>query len=560
MVYSISPTTPDYEAPADIGPNNVYQVDVLAADGTSTTTHAVTVTVTNVNEDPVFPDTEDGLRTVVENTLAGVNVGNPIRASDPEGDSLTYTLTGNIDTAFEISSSGQLSTKITIDREAATSYTGQVQVRDSKDADGNSDTNVDASTSVVVTVEDINEPPVVTGTTTTEYAENDTRSVETYSADDPENNSITWSLSGADSDAMDITRTGGELSFNDAPNYEAKSVYLVIVQASDGHSTTTHAVRIDIADMNEQAQFPGATTSRSVAENTPAGQNIGAPVSATDPDRGDSLTYILGGSDADLFGIATSTGQILTKAALDADIRDEYNVYVDVHDGKDADGNPDTNYDNTINVTITVENVNEAPVVTGAITTEYVENGNGAVATYTAADPESDDVAWSPSGTDGGAFTMSEFGVLSFIGPPDHEYQEEYSVTVNAFDGKLSGSLDVTITITDVNEPPDVTGRTAITFVETATGPVETFKANDPEESDTDITWEVLGTDAGDFTITNGALNFASTPDYHFGQDNTYDITIKATDDAVQSDTLDVTVIVTDVNEVPVFPGATTNP
>ena len=41
---------PDYEAPADDGRNNGYQVTMRASDGTNTTTRAVTVTVTNVDE------------------------------------------------------------------------------------------------------------------------------------------------------------------------------------------------------------------------------------------------------------------------------------------------------------------------------------------------------------------------------------------------------------------------------------------------------------------------------------------------------------------------------
>ena len=74
-----------------------------------------------------------------------------------------------------------------------------------------------------------------------------------------------------------------------------------------------------------------------------------------------------------------------------------------------------------------------------------------------------------------------------------------------------------------------------------------------------------MGTDADDFTITDGALNFASGPDYEIPTDSTpppgdnvYEITIKATDDASQSDILPVTVIVTNENQPPAFPGATT--
>ena len=44
-------TTPNYEAPADVGTDNVYQVTVEANDGTNSNTRAVTVMVTNVNED-----------------------------------------------------------------------------------------------------------------------------------------------------------------------------------------------------------------------------------------------------------------------------------------------------------------------------------------------------------------------------------------------------------------------------------------------------------------------------------------------------------------------------
>ena len=54
---------------------------------------------------------------------------------------------------------------------------------------------------------------------------------------------------------------------------------------------------------------------REVAENTPAGRNLGAPVAASDP--GDVLTYSLSGTDAAAFDINRVTGQLTTKAALD---------------------------------------------------------------------------------------------------------------------------------------------------------------------------------------------------------------------------------------------------
>ncbi len=78
---------------------------------------------------------------------------------------------------------------------------------------------------------------------------------------------------------------------------------------------------------------------RSVPENTAAGENIGAPVTATDADAGDTLTYTLGGADMASFAIDPATGQLMTKAALDfevpgdADTDNDYEVTVTASDG-----------------------------------------------------------------------------------------------------------------------------------------------------------------------------------------------------------------------------------
>ncbi|MEI6444495.1 MAG: hypothetical protein WCO29_15515, partial [Nostocales cyanobacterium ELA583] len=44
-------TTPNFELPGDSGENNVYDINVIANDGTSTATQAVAITVTNVNDE-----------------------------------------------------------------------------------------------------------------------------------------------------------------------------------------------------------------------------------------------------------------------------------------------------------------------------------------------------------------------------------------------------------------------------------------------------------------------------------------------------------------------------
>ena len=57
------------------------------------------------------------------------------------------------------------------------------------------------------------------------------------------------------------------------------------------NSTTTYGRHRQVTNVNEPPQFPnGDSGTRSVTENTAAGQNVGAPVSASDPEK-DSLTY-----------------------------------------------------------------------------------------------------------------------------------------------------------------------------------------------------------------------------------------------------------------------------
>ena len=91
----------------------------------------------------------------------------------------------------------------------------------------------------------------------------------------------------------------------------------------------------------------GASATRTVPEDSAAGVNVGSPVSATDPDPGDTLSYALGGADAASFTIVAASGQIRTSAALDYDTKASYTVAVTANDGT-VDSAPITV---TINVT-----------------------------------------------------------------------------------------------------------------------------------------------------------------------------------------------------------------
>ena len=101
----------------------------------------------------------------------------------------------------------------------------------------------------------------------------------------------------------------------------------------------------------------GDSTVRSVAENSPGGTRVGAPVAAVDP-KGDRLTYMLGGVDAAFFEIDASSGRLQTKDWLNYEVRAAYGLTVWATD-------PSGFFD-MIDVIIDVINVDEAGSVSFA--------------------------------------------------------------------------------------------------------------------------------------------------------------------------------------------------
>ena len=355
--------------------------------------------------------------------------------------------------SFDIDSgTGQLKTKAALNYEEDDTYTVTVRASDPS--------NTSDTISVMINVSNVNETPDLSGPTSLTFVETTPGSVATYMHNDPEGENIAWDVSGTDAD--DFTITDGVLSFAATPDEEnptdhnTDNVYYVTIKVTDGEFDDELYVTVIVTGKNEGPEFPGATTSRDVTENTAPGRNVGAPVSASDPER-DSLTYSLSGPDSSHFNIATSTGQILTKSDLNFESsKKTYSVTVSITDSKDENGNVDPKVDGTISVTINVLDDDEAPVLTGATSTKATENATGAIETYSAPDPEGATTTWTVLG-DAADFSISDNGVLSIDNAPDYEGQAVYQVRVRASDGQNISELDVTVNITNVDEPGVVT-------------------------------------------------------------------------------------------------------
>ena len=449
----------DYESTSS------YSVTVTATDGGGLTASIdVTISVTNVNEAPAYANASASL-SVAENTAADAAIGNPVVAADPDdGDTLTYALGTTADDGhFAIdSATGQLQTQGALDYEGQRSYTVTVTATDGG--------GLTASIVVTITVADVDE--VLRPGNVQAALQSDGSMLITWEAPagpgDLSFYRVRRRVDAADSSYQVITRRVEDADNDGAAEYldqggdlEAGQSYLYSVRAFDGNGDNigkwTEGVLVSIPAAapaeNEAPAFANSSVSRSVAENTVAGTNIGDAVAATDSDTGDTLTYTLGDTaDDGHFDIDADSGQLKTSGALDYESTSSYSVTVTATDGGGLTA--------SIAVTISVTNVNEAPAYANASATLEVAENTAADAAIgnpvVAADPDDGDTLTYALGTtaDDGHFAIdSSTGQLSTQGALDYETDDSYTITVTATDGGgLTASIAVTITVADVDE------------------------------------------------------------------------------------------------------------
>ena len=293
-------------------------------------------------------------------------------------------------------------------------------------------------------------------------------------ATDADDDLLLYSLSGPDAASFTIVSgiAGpddiGQIKTAEKFDYEKKTSYTIIATATDpsgaSDSITVNVAVNDLDDppsvrTNAYPKFAAATEVRSVAENSAAGAAVGDPVTASDKDvdvDADSLTYTMNGADASSFDIDAATGQISVGAGttLDYETGSDYSVTVTATD--------EGNLSDSVAVTISVTDVNEAPTFAAA-TAERSVDENSAAGTdvgsaIMASDVDAGDTSsYSLSGDGAAAFAIDDMGQIT-VGADamlDYETQTSYSVTVTVTDsGGLTDSIDVTVSVNDLAETP----------------------------------------------------------------------------------------------------------
>ncbi len=511
----------------------MYTFTALVSDGENETSQDITITIRDPkanNNAPVF--TSEANATVEENQISAIT----IVATDEDGDTLTYSISGEDADSFDIDSgTGVVTFKEAPDYETKKSYKFTAKVSDGIE---------EAIQEVAITIIDISDAaPIITSSATATVPENQTSAITVTATDDDEGDTLTYSISGIDAASFNIDSSTGVVTFKTAPDYETKNEYNFIVTVSDGNDVTDNAtqnITITITNVNDGTPSINTPNAVEVKEN----QLFVIDVNATDLD-GDTLTYAI--SDTDTFNINETTGQITFIIAPDYESgKINYNPTVIVSDAEN-------NVTQSISITIINDESddNRAPVITSEATATVVENETTAI-TISATDEDGDTLTYSISGEDAASFDInSTSGVVTFKIEPDYETKKSYSFTATVSDGNTTATQDITITITD--DESDNATNVAPTFTSSATVEVEEnqLSAIDIDATDDDedtLTYSISGEDADSFDInsTSGVVTFKEEPDYETKTSYSFTATVSDGNTTTEDATQDITITITD--------------
>ena len=558
-----------------------YAVEVTARDSDgSSTTLAVTVKVNNVDEIPDVSmsgadceETSDKMGYECDYEEKGTGPVATFTATDPEGDPVLWDIVSttddpdSVDTGdFRISKDGVLtfgkSPNYEVPADDGGDNTYVVIVRATDDAyditpaDPANLPSKAITKTVTVMVTNVEEPGKVTlyvndatGQPVLQPQMNVELTAVLTDGDGVTADTIKWQWYRGSTKIIGATEGAGTamsvytpLESDIRSGLTAKATYMDGQDANNqkmAENSRTRAVRDVPQGGNTGPAFPDQDPStedidkaqeRKVAENTPAGRNIGAPVRAND--QGDVLAYSLSGTDASLFAIDIATGQLKTKGKLNREVEGGAEREVTVT-AVDPSGVTDM-----ATVTIEIENEDESPTITertAKTMLKYAEPLPGEdgttpdpvlLWTYAATDHEDDAgtsvaLSWKLEGADRskleiGNTTGTDLGQLKFLKNPNFEKPVDanennvYEVTVVVTDsGRLTDRLVVRVEVTNAKEAGEVTFTAATPRV----GVPVTAMLEDPDGDETGHEWQWRVTPTGGTaTAIDGATSATFTP------------------------------------------------
>ncbi len=481
-----------------------YSLILTASDGVNDTVFEINFSVIDIDE-PVILAASTSATSFAEDSLTGINIGTAT-ATDPEGNTITYSLSGTGSENFSVDDAGNISLINSLDYETATSYTLSLNA-----SDGVNTTTFE----LIITVDDVNEAPSLSNTlAASSFAENIATgtTIATASASDPESQTITYSLSGTGSENFTVD-SSGNVTLVAGLDYETASSYNLTLSASDGVNTTTNTIAISISDVNEAPSLSSSLAASSFAENIATGTTI-ATASASDPES-QTITYTLSGAGSENFAV-DSSGNITLASSLDYETTTSYSLILTVSDGTNSTSN-------TIN--ISVADVVELSITLASSSISIDENASSgsSITTTTTTTEGSGTVTYSLSGAGSDKFAVSSDGTITTAASLDYETTTSYSLTLTATDGTNTVTQNFTVNVNDlkINTLAVTLANSGAALAESSSSGTTVGSSSITNPESETVSYALSGTGSSNFAVdssgnitTNATLDFETAKSY----------------------------------------------
>ncbi|MFP6789806.1 MAG: Ig-like domain-containing protein, partial [Thalassolituus sp.] len=510
-----------------VGDEGTVDVTIEVADGgengVQPASQNFTIAVTAVNDAPVI--TSEAVVTATEDETYSYEVS----ATDEENDVLQWSLTTAPEGMIIDSATGVITWT---PAETVTSEAVVVEVSDGEFND---------TQSFTVAVTAVNDAPVITeGEATALVTDEDTATTLTLNATDVDTDSasLIWTI---DTDALNgaaiVSGTGASQTVTYTPTANFSGSDSFVVAVSDGELVATITVNVTVT---EAGDAPVITEGENVSLTTNEDNLVITVLNATDLDT-DAANLSWSANDA-TNGQASVSGSGLTQTVTyipNANFSGNDSFIVTVSDGVLSD---------MITVSVTVNSVNDAPVITSVPNTSATE---AVVYSYaaTASDVEGDTLTWSLTEAPAGMEIDADTGVISWT--PGNAATNP-TVVIQVSDGAARSTQTFVIEIGAVNDAPVITeGDTAqINTSEDTLGSV-TLNATDADSAT--LTWSVVSVASnGSASVSGNGLSKTVnyTPNADFSGTDSF---VVAVSDGSLADTIAISVNVAAVNDAPVF-------
>jgi len=507
-----------------------------------------TISIINANDAPT--DIVLSNNDFAENLEAGNVVGNLSSIDEDVVDTYTYSIESG-DIGFFTISGSQIQNTTKFDFESKPSYTIRIKTTDGSGLEFEKDFTIN-----IINANDApNDITLNPGTVAENEATGATVGTLT-TADQDSGDQFTYALvsSTGQNDNGSFIIVGNEVKTLATFNYEARQLYYINVQVTDGGGATyTELFTIQITDAND-APTALALSDTEVAENENAGTEV-ATFFTTDPDAANTFTYELvsGTGSTDNGEFIISADKLLTATTFDYESKQLYRIRVKTTDN----GFPVKSFEQSFVITAT--DANDTPENLQLSFNQIAEDENvgTVIGSFTVSDQdEADSHQYSlVSGTgssDNASFAIV-YGELRNLVEFDYETKDTYSIRVQAQD--QDGAFveeQFTINISNSNDVPTLielnnSNVPETTPVNSRVGTLTTVDA----DGGNSFTYTLTGTgnDNGNFVILGDELYTSRTFDYE--TQTFYFINVTSRDNGGAEVTEQLVIVIGDENDDP---------